>query len=482
MDFPDPDDRVSRRPLTVMLTLKKPTSALLLLTLVLGLGACADQNAGGAAPGGGNPAGPPPGNPAAASQTVNLEMNGFAADGYLNANRKLKVPAGFGVQVYARVEKARFLAVAPNGDVLVSQPSTGSIVRVLGGGKTNVFAGGMNEPHDMVFKTFGGTTYLYVSEADKVTRSIYQNGQEVRGDAQVIVGNLPNEESSNQLRGAYQHALKNIAVDDAGKLYISIASASNADPMMDPRASQPAGVAPERAAIYVYDANKTNQDASTGTRFARGIRNAEGLAFAPGTQNLWIVGMGRDNVLNPDGQLVQSYVDNNPPEIVAQVKQGADYGWPFCNPTPVPGMNNLPATPDYENNRDGSKLDCAAVTRVEKGMQGHSAPLGLTFWTNGPAEYKNIMTVAQHGCWNCSKFFGYKVVFFTLGTGNAPSDEKELVSGWITDPNANKPGEGTCANYQNACWGRPVDMADMPDGSLLISDDLSGTVYRLYKK
>ncbi|MGQ0647838.1 MAG: hypothetical protein ACT4P7_09720 [Gemmatimonadaceae bacterium] len=147
---------------------------------------------------------------------------------------------------------------------------------------------------------------------------------------------------------------------------------------------------------------------------------------------------------------------------------GRDYGWPFCNPnpdTPV-GMDDMPFDVDYDLRTSG--VNCAMKQRIAKGIQAHSAPLGLLFLqpTAFPAAYTNGVVIALQGSWNRSTKTGYKLIHFTWDAATqGPLGQIDLVSGWLTTG-------GTV-------WGRPVDVAMGGDGSLLISDDQSGTVYRL---
>ncbi|WP_157448922.1 PQQ-dependent sugar dehydrogenase [Deinococcus peraridilitoris] len=428
-------------------------------------------------------------------QQVNLEVPGGMGDAKVSASRRLTVPSGFSIQVVARVAGARFMAVAPNGDVLVSQPGAGTIVRLVvkpgQAAQQNVFVSGLVMPHDMVFATVAGTTYLYVAVHDKVVRYAYTNGMIQASAAQTVVEGLPTG-SSEDLRGSYAHYLKNIVISpDGSKLYVSVASETNADPKID-RPAMEGGSGVERGAIYEFNAAALGQKiAANAQPYARGVRNAEGLAFAPNSNDLWIAVMNRDDVRCPkgidctgdgkpdDGALIQSYVDKNPPDLIVKVKPGADYGWPYCNADPRAGVNNMPYLNDFENNADGKKFNCATAERATKGLGAHEAPLGLTFWRNGPAEFRNVMTVGLHGCWNCSTYVGYKVSYFPVNGGTIGA-QRDLVTGWVTD--TMNPGRKNCSEVQDKCWGRPVDMADMPDGSLLISDDYTGTIYRLYKK
>jgi glucose/arabinose dehydrogenase len=395
------------------------------------------------------------GAPTSVRVTAPAGVNGAPFD----VARTVTMPAGWTAAVYARVEKARFMTVTPSGDLLVSQPSQGK-VRVVRAGKVTEFVAGLNKPHDMVFAEAGGATWLFVAEADRVVRYPYKSGDLKAQNGQVVVDNLP-DDSTPELRGNYAHVLKNIAVKD-GKLYVSIASTCNAcveDTVSDP----------QRAAIYTYDAAGRNANRQL---LARGIRNAEGLAFRPGTDELWAVVNNRDNTLVPDdrdvdndgksdkGKRMSQFVDHYPVEELIKVRAGGFYGWPFCNPDSDNGTHNLPFHRDYELNRDGQKADCTKADPIDLGLPAHTAPLGLTFV---PALGGAV--IPMHGSWNSTKPVGYKVVFVPW-PANAPGDPVDLLSG-LVDPKAGKP------------WLRPVDAAVDTDGSILVSDDYAGTILRL---
>jgi glucose/arabinose dehydrogenase len=391
---------------------------------------------------------------------------GMAAEPY-DQPRHLAMPAGWSASVYARMVEPRFMASTPAGDLLVSQPSEGEVLLVRRGGdgtgRATEYLRGLNRPHDIVFADVGGRTWVYVAEADRVVRYPYDKASARPGPGEVVVDGLP-ETSTPELRGHYAHVLRNIAVRD-GRLYVSIASTCNAcvsDTTSDPL----------RGAIYTYDAAGRNADRRL---FARGLRNAEGLAFAPGTGDLWVVVNNRDNLLVPDdrdidgdrrsdrGRKVTAYVDDHPPEPFTRVREGGFYGWPFCNPNLDRGLRTMPYDRDYELNRDGQAADCGTATPIDVGIQAHSAPLGLTF-TSGTAAPDLGAVIALHGSWNRSRPTGYKVIHFPWRGG--PGEQRDLVTGWLDEAT----GEA---------WGRPVDVAVDADGSLLVSDDASDALIRL---
>jgi glucose/arabinose dehydrogenase len=402
----------------------------------------------------------PPASPVRVRVTVRPGMNGAPFE----VPRSLTVPAGWTASVFARIAKARFLAQLPDGGLLVSQPSGGRVFLVRGEGQVREFIGGLDRPHDMVLAEVGGRRWLYIAEADRVVRYPYTPGATRATGGQAVVGPLP-DESLPELHGSYGHVLKNIAVHD-GTLYVSIASSCNA--CVEDTQSNPL-----RGAIYRYDAAGRNAGRQL---VARGVRNAEGLAIAPGTDDLWAVVNNRDNLLVPDnrdvdgdgrgdrGELLGGYLDNHPPELFINVRSGGFYGWPFCNPSPDKGLRDMPYDRDFELNRDGRRADCARATPVDVGIQAHSAPLGLTF-TQGTTAPDLGAVIPLHGSWNRTKRTGYKIINFPW-TDDGPGEQRDLVTGWLDEASGQ-------------VWGRPVDVAVGPDGSLLVSDDAGGAVLKL---
>ncbi|MEH1941955.1 MAG: PQQ-dependent sugar dehydrogenase [Nostoc sp.] len=406
--------------------------------------------------------------PPAASVETKLKVPSTMAYAPFNTSRYLKVPPNFSVSVYARINKARFMAVAPNGDLLVSQPSTGKVLIVRPNGNKDPiisdFVTGLRKPHDIVFHKIENTTYIYISETHQINRFIYKSGDLIAKNRQIVVTGLP-DSSTRELKGSYGHELKNIALDANHKLYVSIASRCNA-------CKEDTVSTPKRGAIYQYNGNGTNQ-----RLFAQGLRNAEGLAFLPSTNDLWVAVNNRDNIAYPFkdnsgnyGKIIPSYVDNHPPEELTRVRDGGNYGWPFCNPNPdtSTGVNNMPFDRDYEFNANGS-VNCNAMDRISKGIQAHSAPLGLTFLQNTkfPSLYSSGVVAGLHGSWNRQKKTGYKIAYFPWNsTTKTLEEEMDLVNGWLVPAT-------------QEVWGRPVDMAVDLQGNLLISDDYSGTIYKL---
>jgi glucose/arabinose dehydrogenase len=389
-------------------------------------------------------------------------------------DRYLEIPRGFQIQVVARIPAARFLRSTPGGGLFVSQPARGTIWWISGkpveASSPILAVSGLRLPHGMAFTVIGGKTYLYVGESYEISRFQYDPNTHTLLHKEVVVPNLP-DTSSGILRGAYRHALKNLAISPDHHLYVDIASSTNSDPS-DTTSD------PVRCAIYRYDL-----DGGSRTLFARGIRNAEGLDFVPGTNVLWAVVNGSDDIRFPFhrswsgtgsddyGKRIPGYIDDHPPETFIHVKFGADYGWPFAEPDPdsPSGLDNMPLDPSYENNPDWSKYPEIGFTRSDKGIQAHSAPLGMAFLqeTKLPEWLRNSAAVAYHGSWDRSRKTGYKVVIFPWTGQQQPGNQVDLVTGWLDE-------------QSQRVWGRPVDVKPSADGeALFISDDHSGTIYEL---
>jgi glucose/arabinose dehydrogenase len=384
------------------------------------------------------------------------------------------VPRGFAISVYARVADARFMVITPDGNLLVSQPNLGTITLVRPRAGHNpllsTYLRYLNGPQGMALHTIGNATYLYVGEQDQVDRFLWQKGSLVAGPLQVIIPNLPYQGTAD----GDTHPYKDLAFGPDNKLYVGFGSSCNA--CTGDRQSNP-----ERGAIYQF-----NPDGSGEWRYAQGLRNPEGLAFVPGTAQLWAAVNERDTIAYPTpdatgqyGKVVPSYVNNHPPDEFTAVKPAADYGWPYCNPNPLTrnGYNNMPFDPDFQFNQQGgynphgAVVNCATMTPISMGIQAHSAPLGLTFLqgTRFPAALQPGAVIALHGSWDRTIKTGYKVAYFRWlkdsGTGH-PGAAQDLVTGWLDSQTQN-------------VWDRPVDTVVDSAGNLLISADDSGTIYKL---
>lgn len=456
----------------------------LMVAVVLSMAACSGGGANGSTSGSAQsgttaqsdvPSPPPPvALPAAASVRATLEVPSALASPPLDVERSLVIPPGFGIRVWSRVPNARYMALAPNGDVLVSVPGDGRIV-LLRERANDVpqqfdFATGLRNPQDMAFHTVGNTVYLYFSESNRISRAIYDPAKTTLGNRETVVGNLPDSQSPG-FNGNYSHELKNFAIGPDDKLYVSVGSTCNV-------CTSDAQADFVRGAIYQYAL-----DGSGGRLFARGLRYAEGLRFIPGTNTLWATVNSRDELpypfeadINGDGKsdigaVIDAFVDKNPADFFTQIRDGGNYGWPYCDEV-TDGTTSGPA-PDFDTNPRGVNFDCASVTRASKDLAAHSAPLGLSFLQNTavPVAYRKGAVVAEHGCWDCTSLSsGYKVSYFPFDDAGNAGNEMDLVTGFVTDPDA------------RSVWGRPVDVIADAGGNLLISDNSAGAIYQLYPK
>ena len=343
----------------------------------------------------------------------------------------LNLPAGFSASIYAVVGGGpRFMALGPDGAVYVALMTQGAVVRLddQGGYATAATVlSGLYQPSSLSF--FGG--YLYVGETTAITRYAFDAAGVDASNRQVVVPNLPDG----------GHITRTVAFGPDGLMYLSVGSSCNVCIESDPL----------RAAISVY-----NPDGSGGRIYASGLRNAVGIAWNPATGDLWATVNGRDDIgqdMGLSGQAAKTVTDNLPPDYVTRISDGGDYGWPRCY-----GDHQL--DPMY-----GDSAFCAGTIAPTVELQAHSAPLGLAFYDGQqfPPEYQGSLIVAAHGSWDRQKPTGYKLVRIAFQDGQ-PVRVEDFVTGW-----------------QNAdgVWGRPVGLLVLPDGSLLVSDDLTGVIYRI---
>ncbi|WP_293914072.1 sorbosone dehydrogenase family protein [Deinococcus sp.] len=345
------------------------------------------------------------------------------APGATTLSGGFSVPQGFAVTTYAEgFQKPRLMVLSPGGDVFLSDSSAGKIYVMRGGAvaqSKQVFAEGLNQPHGLAFH--GG--YLYVANTDGVVRFAYKSGdQKASGEAQKLLA-LPSGSG---------HSTRTVVFGPDNKMYVATGSSCNVCEESDTR----------RAAVWVYDEGGKN-----GQAYATGLRNAVGLEWYGGT--LYATNNGRDNL-----------GDNIPPEGFYKLAQGRDFGWPYCYTT-QPGEAQIW---DKDFGKKSAEV-CKASTPAFALTTAHSAPLGLAFYTGKafPAAYQGMMFVALHGSWNRSEKSGYKVVMIDPKSGKV----QDFLTGFLSG---------------GATKGRPVALLSLPDGSMLLTDDDSGKVYRITYK
>jgi glucose/arabinose dehydrogenase len=350
------------------------------------------------------------------------------------AGAKLHLPPGFEVQVFAEgdFQNPRWIIEGPNGDLFVADSRANKIIllrdknkdgRIDNATERFVFAEGLNQPFGMAIHN----GYFYVANTNEVVRFKYQVGSlKLEGRPEKIV-DLPGF-------GYRQHWTRNILFSpDGKKMYVSVGSETNVSEEADPR----------RAAINEY-----NPDGSGHRIFAYGIRNPVGLAWNPVTKQLWTAvnerdGLGEDLV----------------PDYVTSVKEGGFYGWPYA----YIGQNEEPRL-------QGKRPDLVAKTIVPDVLvEAHSAALGLVFYTGKmfPKEYHGDAFVALRGSWNRALRSGYKIIRIPFKNGKPEGGYENFLTGWVPDEAGKE------------VWGRPVGLAVIGDGSLLIVDDGGNKVWRV---
>jgi glucose/arabinose dehydrogenase len=336
----------------------------------------------------------------------------------------LHAPDGLRVTVFAEgLPGIRFMALGPDDQIYATIMGKGQVVRLLDRDangrcdKVEVVASGLDLPHGIAF--FGGA--LWVAETGRVIKYPGFRADQPLPKPVVVVPNLPK-------RGA--HVTRSIEFNTAKReFYVSVGSSCNVCVEKDPR----------RAAVLRY-----NFDGSGEQIFARGMRNAVGLAMRPGSYELWATNNERDLLGD----------DVPPEEIVNILERGADYGWPYCYGNRIPN-------PEFDDAERCRETRLPAITDT-----AHSAPLGCVFYTgrNFPLEYVGDFFVAYHGSWNRSVPTGYKVVRVRVKDGK-PVAIEPFLTGFRRD---------------GKVFGRPVDVEVGRDGALYVSDDHGGRVFRVF--
>lgn len=372
--------------------------------------------------------------------------------------RTPKAPAGFTVTKYADgLQNPRWLFVAPNGDVLVAEANTevgfwkqlgakivGITKSMALGNSANritlfrdtdqdgepevreIFLSDLNQPLGMLVLN----DQFYVANTDGIWRYPYQAGQtRVSANGEKIL-DLP--------AGGYNnHWTRNIIANaDGSKLYVAVGSASDHGEH---------GMEYEARRANILEINPDG----TGERiYASGLRNPVGMGWAPGTNTLWTSVNERDNL---GDELV--------PDYVTSVQDGGFYGWPYA----YFGPNQDPEWAGQQPNLVGKSI----VPDVPLGS--HTASLGLAFYDKAafPEKYRNGAFVGQHGSWRRSELVGYKVAFVPFRNGKPAGPPEDFLTGFYADSGGDE------------VYGRPVGIAVLPDGSMLVADDTSNTIWRV---
>ena len=335
----------------------------------------------------------------------------------------LKLPPGFTAEVIARVPNARAMTLGAAGTLFVGSTSAGKVYALTlppagaaGEAVTHVIASGLREPAGVAFRDGA----LYVSAVSRILRFDDIERRLADPPQPVVV--------SDRFPTDGHHGRKFIAFGPDGRLYVPVGAPCN---ICEPD--------PDRYANIM----RMNRDGTGLEVYARGLRNSVGFDWDPRTQELWFTSNGRDHL-----------GDDAPPDTLNHAPgAGLHFGFPYCHGGTLPD-------PEF-----GGKRPCSAFQTPAQNLGPHVAALGMRFYTGTqfPAAYRNRIFIAEHGSWNRSRKIGYRVTMVTL-EGNRAVRYEPFAQGWLQGESA---------------WGRPADVLVAPDGSLLVSDDYAGAIYRI---
>jgi len=350
------------------------------------------------------------------SQTVGLVVACFTFEACW-AIEDIELPAGFAIEEYASVPNARSLALGDKGTVFVSTRRGRSVYAVVADGESTQTIELLSG-----LNTPNGIAFfegdLYVAEIERVTRySDVESRLDDMPEAEVLNIELPSEK---------HHGWRYIGFGPDSKLYISI--------------GMPCNICEEAGFGQII---RMNADGSDREVYAEGVRNSVGFAWHPDTGDLWFTDNGRDMMGD----------DLPPGELNHASAPGQHFGYPYCHAGDIPDP------------KLGTGKDCSDYRSPAQKLGPHVAPLGVKFYTGEmfPSEYRGQIFIAEHGSWNRSKKIGYRVTLVSLENG-APVAYEPFATGWLENESVS---------------GRPVDLLVLADGSMLISDDHAGKLYRI---
>lgn len=339
---------------------------------------------------------------------------------------KIKLPPGFEISLYASVPGARSMALGTGGTVFVGTRDRGKVYALTAerdysrAAEVITVASGLKTPNGVAFRNGS----LYVAEVNRILRYDHIAQNLKSAPRPVIINNgYPKDRA---------HGWKFIAFGPDGLLYVPVGA--------------PCNICKPTKEIYA-SITRLRPDGTGLEIFAKGIRNTVGFDWHPVSKDLWFTDNGRDWMGD----------DRPPDELNRAPGAGLNFGFPYCHGGDIPD-------PKY-----GDGHSCNEFTLPEIKLGSHVAALGMRFYTGKmfPAEYHNQIFIAEHGSWNRSVPIGYRVTLVRLKDNKAVKYEI-FAEGWLQSGSA---------------WGRPVDVLVMPDGSMLVSDDHAGAIYRIsYKK
>lgn len=386
-------------------------------------------------------------------------------------NAGLKLPVGFGaLKVADGLGRARHIAVTAQGDIYVKM--NGRVAEGKGILKLHDSNGDGKSDETTGIANYNGTGiaikngYLYASSDNDVYR--------YKLDAQGNIADATGEKIISGLLNRHHHESKSIALDNAGNIYVNIGAFSNScqeKPGPGGKGMMPCNILDSAGGIWQFKADKLNQVYSDGVKFATGLRNVVGLDWNTQTNQLFVMQHGRDDlhVLWPD-MFTERDNAEKPAECMYVLKKGDNAGWPYIYYDPE--LKKKMVAPEYGG--DGKTEGGKEYIDPVMAFPAHLAPNGLLFYTGNmfPGKYKNGAFVAFHGSWNRAPLpqEGYYVVFVPFENGK-PTGKWEVFASGFT-------GVESGVTPRSAAH-RPCGLAQGPDGSLYISEDTKGTIYRV---
>jgi len=368
---------------------------------------------------------PPPPTPNMPTSAEATKLRGISAPPFAAAADKLpvgqlKAPKGFKIEVYVSgIANARSLRLSDKGTLFVSNRLLDKVYAVVekdGKREAKVIASGLDRPNGLVFHN----STLYVAEGTRISKlEKIEDNLDNPPKPVIIYSDFPNHQS---------HGWKFMGLGPDNKLYVNVGAPCNI--CMPPETNA--------------QIRRINLDGSGAEVVARGVRNSVGFDWHPVTKELYFTDNGRD------------WLSEDLPhdELNRVTKTGQHFGYPFCH------QGNL-ADSEY-----GWGRSCSEFVAPVALLGPHTAALGMRFYTGStfPAEYRNAIFVARHGSWNKTKKIGGDIIVAKLNKDGTVKSWEPFITGFLQD---------------NSYIGRPVDLAVMKDGSLLISDDYAGAVYRV---
>jgi glucose/arabinose dehydrogenase len=340
---------------------------------------------------------------------------------------QLLLPQGFSVAEYASgFSRPRFLLLGPSKELLLSDSvPNGSVWVITNNGRDKKkIVEGLDRPYGLAMYR----QFLYVAEPTSVKRYAY--------DAKSMTAGKGEEVVSYEGLGKGHNTRTLLFEERTRKMYVTVGSESNASPGEDPR----------RAAIHEYNADGTGH-----VVIAQGTRNPVGLRFYPGTRELWAAIQERDGL-----------GDDLVPDYFTRIQKSGFYGWPYAYIGPNEDPTNKGKAPELVQKTIPPDMILGA----------HVAVLDFIFYTGKmfPRKYQGGAFLALHGSWNRSQRVGYSVVFVPFQKGRIAGQREDFLTGWLLDPG------------RREVWGRPVGLCELPDGSVLLTDDGGNKIWRITYK